>query len=64
MLEKFLTVPAVEFQTLLRASPPLSQAKNDGRREAYRYAKVGSCHLHWKSLTSLGSSANTSCDPS
>lgn len=38
MLEKFLTLPQEEFQKLLRDSPSLEQ--DDGKREAYRYARV------------------------
>lgn len=38
MLEKFLTLPPEEFQKLLRDSPSLEQ--DDGKREAYRYARV------------------------
>ena len=43
MLEKFLTVPEEEFRTLLRDAPPLEQA-DDGKREAYRYARVRKSH--------------------
>ncbi|KIM52747.1 hypothetical protein SCLCIDRAFT_18103 [Scleroderma citrinum Foug A] len=37
MLEKFLTLPDLEFKKLLRAAPDLSD-DHDSRREAYRYA--------------------------
>lgn len=43
MLEKFLTTPEVEFAALLRSSPSLD-LEADGKREAYRYARVG---LYW-----------------
>ena len=39
MLEKFLTVPEDEFCRLLRDAPPLERT-DDGKREAYRYARV------------------------
>lgn len=39
MLEKFLTLPEAEFSKLLRSSPrPV--VEDDGKREAYRYARV------------------------
>lgn len=41
MLEKFLTLPDLEFKKLLRAAPDLSD-DHDFRREAYRYAMVSS----------------------
>ena len=40
MLEKFLTLPQAEFTKLLRSSPP-PEIEDDGKREAYRYARVG-----------------------
>ena len=39
MLEKFLTTSEEEFRMLSRDAPPLEQI-DDGKREAYRYARV------------------------
>ena len=38
MLEKFLTLPESDFRRLMRSEP--EPPVNDGKREAYRYAKV------------------------
>lgn len=40
MLEKFLTTPEVDFAELLKSSTSIV-LEDDGKREAYRYARVG-----------------------
>jgi len=43
MLEKFLTLPKEVFDKYLRSKPKSSLPERDGKRDAFRFTKVGFC---------------------